>query len=330
MLIVRGGNWWLYKIPPVAMLLIALLSGTTPASELLYQLGIVVAVVSLVCNFGYILNELSDVIEDLAVRRKNVSAALGARRLTVIAVLCAGIALALSAVAIGAGAVAITAAALLLPLAYSVPPLRLKERKWLGIIADATAAHVYPALLCLMIAGQFAPRKNTAATAVVAWSLAFGLRGILTHQVRDDDRDAAAGLATVVHDYGRERIMRVITYVIAPAEVLLLMLWTALIGNLGVPFCALLFVYVGCELCKLWLGWKIVLFTNSERPYLPFLNNAYYESWGPLAVALNAAWQDRALLLLPPILAVLFWERLLTEGRMTVALIGDVAHKMRA
>src|SRR5205823_4309031 len=113
--------------------------------DFLLALASLVTVIALVCNFGYAINDLSDVEEDARTGKENAASRLGASGLMLVAFLSAFSSLAIAALAIGEAAAALTLCALLLPLAYSMPPLRIKQRKWMGVIADTLAAHVYPA-----------------------------------------------------------------------------------------------------------------------------------------------------------------------------------------
>src|SRR5204862_7397056 len=123
---------------------------------------------------------------------------------------------------------------------------------------------------------------------------ALGLRGILTHQVADAGKDRAAGLTTVVHRYGRARLIGVIKYIIAPVEMLLLILMLVSVSA-GVIYFAVLSVYACYELGKICFGWRIALFARDEdRAYVPCLNNAFYEVWGPRAAAPQAPSTHRA------------------------------------
>src|SRR5262249_55828124 len=80
-------------------------------------------------------------------------------------------------------------------LAFSVPPLRLKNRGVGGAIADATGANVLPALMAalVVIADSGNADHWTWLAAVAVWSLSFGLRGIVWHQITDEAADAASG-----------------------------------------------------------------------------------------------------------------------------------------
>ena len=320
MFFIRRENWWYYKIPPPIMLAMVLLAGAS-AWHLLVALGSLVIVVSFVGNFGYALNELFDVTEDARSGRANVASLRGAKRLQLIAIVCVVASLSVAFVSIGAAAAALTGAALVFPLAYSAPPVRLKERKWLGVVSDAAAVHLYPALLCVLLAfRQPSAIGIPIATVALLWSFLLGIRGILTHQIIDCERDRSSGLRTVVHDHGPAAIVRLISVVIAPAEILFLAA-TLVLSNAGPVFYAITGMYIVGELLKRRLKWTSSLYSQARAPYIPFLNNAYYEVWGPLAIACDLATHDFALWALPPILIGMFWARMKAEWNDVIRLV---------
>jgi 1,4-dihydroxy-2-naphthoate octaprenyltransferase len=83
---------------------------------------------------------------------------------------------------------------------YSIPPFRLKKRGLAGVLCDAAGEQMFPALAAVFIASRGAERGVSGAwlAGVAVWALAFGLRGILWHQLRDVDNDRAAGVRTFV------------------------------------------------------------------------------------------------------------------------------------
>jgi len=330
MFFVRPKDWWFYKVPPPIMLTGLLLADVASPWTIVCALGSLIVIVSLVGNFGYALNELFDVAEDQRAGRVNAASRFGVFGLQVVAAICVVGSLAVAIVATGVAGAVLTIAALLFPLAYSAPPLRLKERKWAGVFADAGAAHVYPALICILLALQNDPAIGRSAVAsAVLWSAMLGLRGILTHQVLDCDQDRATGLITVVHDNGPQAIIKLICWIIAPVEFLSLVTTFVLVDT-GVVVYAVGVVYLGCEFLKARMGWTGTLFSRTPARYIPFLNNAWYEVWGPLAVVSGLAARHPALIWLPPLLIAMFWSRMLTEWRMVRALALDLGRIVRS
>src|SRR5690349_9955647 len=81
---------------------------------------------------------------------------------------------------------------------YSLPPLRLKERGAAGVLCDAAGEHLFPALVAVLLACRGAQRAVNGSwiAAVAVWALAFGLRGIVWHQLTDIANDRAADFRT--------------------------------------------------------------------------------------------------------------------------------------
>jgi hypothetical protein len=311
--------WWHYKIPPPIMLLTLLLAHRTDFFGLVVALSSEIAVIALVCNFGYAVNEIFDVEEDARAGRSNIASVTGIYRIAIVAALSAALSVVLAWFAFGIAGVPLTAGALLISLAYSAPPVRLKDRRWLGVVADASAAHLYPALLCFVIASQFRAPEFPIVAASIAWSLALGTRGILLHQLLDDDLDRTAGLTTVVHIHGRKRIIGLIKFGVAPLEIgaLLALCWLL---EPGPAFWAVIVVYALVEQGKVLSGVRGVLFSSSGGRHVPFLNNSIYEVWGPLAALIAASSTEPAVLILVAVYVVLFWRRVFAEFRASVGM----------
>jgi hypothetical protein len=209
--------------------------------------------------------------------------------------------------AAGARGAVFTAIELCLPPAYSVPPLRVKQRAWFGVAADALAAHVYPALLALVAVAQWSLRPVTPALAVVVvvWAAAAGLRGILSHQLSTAEEDRRAGLRTVVHHLGNQRLERFVVAVLLPIEVgtfgaaLLLcnggpVLWT---------FVGLYLIY---EAFKTRSGrFSVRAFRPGGQTYVPFVEELL-QSLGADRPRLGRRRIDPLYLVLIPAYAVLF------------------------
>src|ERR1700722_11869684 len=151
MILVRPRAWWNNKIPLTIFVLLLLVDGKPCTLQVLLSLVALVAIVCCVANYGYALNELFDRDEDRRAGRSNAAETVSKGRMWGIIVCSAAIALAVAQAAGGVAASVLTVGELLLPLSYSVPPLRVKERGWAGIMADTLAAHVYPAVLALMV-----------------------------------------------------------------------------------------------------------------------------------------------------------------------------------
>ena len=315
MILVRPRAWWFNKVPLSVTLLLLLLDGRPFSAGALAVLVLVALTVCAVGNYGYALNELFDIEEDARMGRANAAASAGPRRMWGITALSALCAEAFAAAVAGVPGAVLTVLELCLPLAYSVPPLRIKERKWLGVCADGLAAHVYPALLALLAVSHWALRPVPIALAacVALWAAAAGLRGILSHQLHTAEQDRGAGLITVVHDFGNRRVETFIVAVLLPLEVGAFggALLACTTGPVLWLFAAAYLLYelfktVGC-------GFRVTAFRAEGQRYLPFVEESFYKAWGPLVLALDAARTDLRYLVLIPVYALLFRPHLRSE-----------------
>ncbi len=222
---VRSDRWWRHKVPPVvavAAISIGLNSEPATVRDLRDLVLVLVSVVG-VAAFGHLVNDWSDIEADARGGKTNLLAQLTASgRLRLVA---ASLLLGLAPwwwLPHRPGARAALAVEIALLIAYSVPPIRLKARGWMGAVADASYAYAVPFVLVFLL---FAPDDRSgghiAAIAVLAtWGMLGGLRGILWHQLDDLEADRAAGVATFAARLGRRRTETVVASVLLPFEML--------------------------------------------------------------------------------------------------------------
>lgn len=298
--LVRPRAWWFNKVPLSVTLVLLLIDGRPLRMLEVAALALVVLAVCAVGNYGYALNDLYDVDEDRRVGRSNATIGLGKGRMWLAIVASALLAILFGAFAGGSRGAGLALAVLLLPLAYSVPPLRIKERKWLGVLADALAAHVFPAALALVTVAHLLERPVSVALAgcVLAWSAAAGIRGILSHQLHTADRDRDAGLETVVHDFGRPALERALLFGLLPVEVIGF-LGAIVLCDTGPMLWLLGGLYLAYEAARTFSGdFRVTALRPEGQRYVPFLDEGFYKAWGPLVLALDAARVDPLYLLL--------------------------------
>ena len=330
-MLIRPRAWWFNKIP-ISVMFVALLGDGRPAGVAFWMaLALVLVAVCAAANYGYALNELFDVEEDARIGRENAAARLGATRVWIAAIFSA-IACVAAAWA-GAGAIGATLAVLelCLPLAYSVPPIRIKERRWMGVASDALAAHVFPAALALLVCarlGVTAPDAFAIAASLV-WALAAGLRGILSHQLHTAEQDRRGGLRTVVEDAGAQRLEALIVRVLIPLECAGLLAVIAWCRPGPVLWCGLV-LYASVEAFKMLDGRFVVASLRpSGQRYVPMLQENFYKIWGPVVIAVDAARVDPRFLILAAIYIAPFWIHARIEAgrlREVVAALRYPAH----
>ena len=315
LLLVRRREWWRAKVPLSILLLFLLIDGQPLTLAAVVALLGLVATVCCAANYGYALNELFDRQEDRRSGQDNVTNTTSGRGIWSIIILSATGALGFAAVSAGLLGTVLTGGVLLLPLAYSVPPLRLKARGWFGIIADALAAHVYPALLALAIVSFHDIRSISLVLVLTVglWSLATGLRGIISHQLTTEARDLRAGLTTVVHRLGHGRIMSFVVFAILPIEIISFS--AVLLQSLThVSFFLIVGIFAVWEFLKFSLNaLPQKIFTPKGCRYIPFVDDTFYKVWGPLALLVDAAFTDVRYLLLAPVFVFLFRPRINRE-----------------
>ena len=321
--LVRSRAWWFNKVPLSVMLVLLLLDGRALTGGGIIVVLLVVVTVCAAANYGYALNELFDVGEDARAGRSNAAAASGAARMWAIIALSGLCAFTAAAFAGGAAGVLMTVVELALPATYSIPPVRTKERRWLGVVSDALAAHVYPALLALLAVAHWSlgPVGAPLVLLLATWSAAAGLRGILSHQLYTHERDARAGLRTVVDDFGAGPLGRFIVAVLLPLETIAFGA-ALLLLDAGPVLAAGVAVYLLYEAYKTLSGrFRVTMFRPQGQPYLPFLEERFYKAWAPLIVTLDAARADLRALLFVPAYALLFAPHLREERDRLAAVI---------
>jgi hypothetical protein len=203
---------------------------------------------------------------------------------------------------------------LALPMLYSIPPIRLKERGILGAMMDALGAHVVPTLLfgISMAAVSERPpgwRMTAFLLAAACWALMTGLRGIIVHQVRDRESDLAAGVRTFAGVMGRGTARTLLFRRIYPAELLALSVMLSVVIPDAPILMAVLPLYLLVELLRVLDDWRLPLLDPGNRagdPYVPVANNELYEVWLPLSLGVQLAAAALPYAILPVLQLIVF------------------------
>lgn len=287
---VRAVEWWEFKLSPIL--------ATAYATAFLLNISIIslwpqllLALVALTACAAYVsvINDITDLEEDLASGKVNRLA--GKSRAFVAAVLTCTI--------LPGGAVAIywRGDPLLLSLylgswiaftLYSLPPTRLKKRGVLGLLADASGAHLFPTLLAvvLMYRRHTGPMDTVWFASVAAWSLSFGVRGILWHQLSDLHNDEKIGLHTFARRHKVAWLRRLGNFIIFPLEVaaFCFMLWHA---DSRLAIILLCYYALLTFLRKRLWGINPIIVVPAQRYQIAM--QEYYEVFFPLAFLLSSS-----------------------------------------
>ena len=265
---VRARQWWEFKSGPV----LALAYGTALQARVRVLtlwptlIGIVVALAGLAA-WANLLNDWTDIADDLKAGKPNRAstrpASTSAFAVVVAAVIGWSAALWLRP---GTAGLLLYGANGLAFLLYSVPPVRLKTRGGPGLLADACGAHALPALFAVvsLAAAARLPLGAGWLTLVTVWSVAYGLRGIIWHQLADYENDRRTGNFTFVCRVGVAAAQRIAEWVWFPVEIAAL---GGIIWWCGSP---LPLVFLAFDVALIWLRRVhyeevLVVVTSPER-----------------------------------------------------------------
>lgn len=244
----KFGLWWRNKVFP---LLGIICYCATFGTNSVFPQKVIVCLAFFLCwatfigSFGHFVNDCFDIDCDLRAGKKNLAASLSyqSRILISAALLVAGWLpwLYLPANRINISLLAVHC--LLLAL-YAIPPFRLKERGILAWFTDAAYAFILPALITLftfskLFNTQWPVQAEFLTALLILWTLLYGLRSIIEHQIQDCDNDSIANINTWVTKNGPDNA-RKITLFLLPVEIALFTILLLVMSPWALFFCAVL------------------------------------------------------------------------------------------
>lgn len=319
----RSDTWWNFKTPIfLGVAYLSALVGNVPfATAWPAFVGCVLALIPL-ASFVCVINDITDERADRAAGKSNRMAGRSTifKVFWLAACLVSGAAAAWFSFRNNEPALLLYAANWLAFVFYSLPPIRLKERGFAGVLADALGGTVLPVLWWVLLAN---PVSSALFLAVAGtWSLAFGLRGILYHQTVDIALDQSSGVETFAVRVGLPKLRRLVVGVIFPAELLTLasLLWMS-----GSAFAVPILSVYGFTQFALWKWLRIrnVVVDAGERTRLVLLK--YYQLWFPLTFILSLGCLDVRAFLLLPLHGLAFPDTWRRFGRYCA----DIRHNLR-
>jgi hypothetical protein len=222
----RLRNPWNYKAPLlIALTYLAIALGRAPWEQALLGMLASLCTIAGIAGLAYFLNDLGDVKADLLAGKDNAVADMDWRQrtvtLTVFLAAAFGPWLYLPFTRVSA---LLLGAELVLFVIYCFPPIRLKERGFLGVVADAAYAHALPAVLAVLTFAYMASEPiqglRDILLALAAWQLALGMRNIVLHQLQDHAADVAGGNRTLAVAIGPQRLTSILKTMLVPLEIL--------------------------------------------------------------------------------------------------------------
>lgn len=301
----RAAEWWEFKLSPVLATAYAtafLLK--LPIASLWPQLLLTLVAIAACASYVSVLNDLTDFNDDLASGKAN--RLVGKSRAFVATLLTCCVLSGLAVAILWRGELVLLSlysASWVVFTLYSLRPFRLKGRGLFGVLADASGAHLFPALLAAAVVyrQQSGPADVVWFASVAAWSLSFGVRGILWHQLGDLHNDEKIGLDTFARRHRTVLLSRLGNFAVFPAELaaFCFMLWHAG-SRLAV---ALLCYYALLTFLRKRL-WGVNLVVVVPRDGYHIAMQEYYEVFFPLAFLLSSSWLHPldALLIAPHLL----------------------------
>lgn len=283
--LLRGQDWWFYKIPPLLAISYAeiLIQDVSAHSSFTILLTLTISMF-FVAAYGHVMNDIFDIEVDEKAGKLNRMASLSRGQRT-------GLSLGLAVLGLfpwwwigfnTTSSILLGAIYLLLTI-YPAPPLRLKERFIFGAIADAATVHAVPTLLVATVFASLtassALSNNLFEIIATAWAFAVGVRGILLHQIWDRDNDLKSGLQTLATKLGAGTLRFWINHLVFPVEVVL-----SIALALAIAQSAPLFL-VPCA------AYFLILFLMIQDEFNPspieksyVVLHDFYEVWLPLSL----------------------------------------------
>lgn len=290
----------------------ALLLGVAVSSMWVSAVSVLLAIVP-AAIFASLTNDLADLAGDLEASKRNAVA--GRSRSTIAALLAVTIAVGVLFAWLWRDDPTLLACYLatwLLLSLYSLPPFRFKERGAAGVLFDAAGEQLFPVLVAVLLACRGAQLAVSGAWigSVCVWSFAYGLRGILWHQLADADNDRAANFSTFARQHPRAAAV-LGTFVIFPLEIagLAAMLWQ--IGSGWPAACLVLYLLYAIRSAHRWQKTPVIVV---PKPRFFIVLQQFYTDLFPVGLLVAAAIRDRT------DLAVLLVHLLLFPGRVVQAI----------
>ncbi|MES2619866.1 MAG: hypothetical protein V4615_03365 [Bacteroidota bacterium] len=281
--LIRLGNWWHYKIPPLIAIFFFSeeIFGEHTIGEIWYKLLLLICWMFSAASFGYFINDWSDVAEDGLAGKKNLVARLSVPLRWLFAFCMPALAILIQVLINGfySTAFLLSVGHLVFFILYSVPPFRLKHYLLPAIFCDSLYAHVLPSaivftsicntkdclpLLFLLCASQFTG----------------GVRNILLHHLFDRKNDLVSGNSNFANKFHSLFILKIVNRLLLPLDLLLVLIFFSFVSiYLVYIFSALVLfrlflVHVCWRIKRLWLNKKMSywLLNDVYEGYIPFIS----------------------------------------------------------
>ena len=313
----RFDQWWLYKIPMLlSVALLALTQSTSQINEIWALLSSILLLLAVGGIYAYILNDASDVKEDMASDKPNFFIGKSVILPWILALSCYSISLLIMLFwHLPWPLIALHTVNYAVFIAYSLKPVRGKERGYLGIVLGALGDACLPSLFVLGFCAYALQVSFTLETYVALglWSLAIGIKYMTWHQLLDKERDIKNGISTFVSQQGGSTASTLVYALWWPLELFIFTLFMVKFSS------AILWIslamQVSLELLRwLCMGRPIVILFDSKHHTIVL--QEFYELFLPLGLITVLTYHDSKYWILFMIFTLLFLPkivRLLSE-----------------
>ncbi len=296
---VRASDWWIYKIPPILVVfyLVASFSDKN-ITDILFCLLFVMGALIAGASFVSIINDYTDIEQDRLAQKTNFMEAMSHRKrllMLVVSISC-GLVFTL-AMSHNIFALITYVLSYLSFVFYSCHPIRFKERKWLGVFADAAGSQVFPFLFVAFFTSKFLEVTIGPLffwlTSV--WALCSGIRGILWHQLYDKSNDIKSNLNMVVQNLNYKTLKRIGGVLVAlelTAVVVICIKYQLMMGSIAFLLYAL-YLLLRIKLHDV----EIVALNHRRKSYAIFMFEFYQVFW-PVSILVTLGLQDLQFLIL--------------------------------
>jgi 4-hydroxybenzoate polyprenyltransferase len=290
--------WWFPKVgPALAVAYCAALVFRVPGWATMRAVATVAFVGLCVGAYGYLLNDIFDLDVDRRAGKPNRMAAFSPAQRFLSCALALGLGFA-PALFLDTSKTTLSILALeyLVLTVYSMPPFRLKARGVLGLLCDASGAHVVANLYVLsVLADARPPAAGMPALSITAfvlllcvWELCLGLIGILVHQVEDRENDLRSGIRTfaTARPFSAIRVPMSLIYV---GELLAFSSLCFVLRKVAPLVAIAAALYVVLSGLKIWSRWQHYRNFGTESTLMEWwlMSHVYYEAYFPLAAAIQ-------------------------------------------
>ncbi len=173
---------------------------------------------------------------------------------------------------------------------YSIPPFRLKKRGLPGVVCVAAGEQMFPAVVGVFVASRGAHRAVSGIwmISIAVWALAYGLRGIVWHQLTDVGNDRRAGVGTFAARHRRAAEVFG-TFIAFPLELgaLAAMLWQ--VGSGWPPLFLVLYVVYAIRSARRWKTQPVIVV---PKPRFFIVLHEFYSVLFPIALLIAASLRE--------------------------------------